>query len=227
MSAQLLPRTGKLDAESTDLSTQISTSAKVMARMISDLLDYTRTRLGAGMPVSRAPMDLRIVCQEVVDEFQSANPSVKIQFESTGDLNGEWDVARLRQVISNLLGNAIQHGDQSAPIRVSLIGERSSVTLAIGNQGTPIPPGELQKIFDPLMRGANAETQKQNRPGSIGLGLYIARELVIAHGGTIAVKSSAEAGTVFTIHLPRHPPPNLPKTRPGASLSKDEAGPIP
>jgi signal transduction histidine kinase len=227
MSAQLLPRVGKLDAESAELSTRISSSAEVMAHMISDLLDYTRTRLGAGMPVSLAPMDLRLVCKEVVDEFQSANPSVEIQFESIGDSTGEWDAARLRQVVSNLLGNAIQHGDRSAPIKVSLLGERLGVILAVGNQGTPIPPGQLQKIFDPLVQGTGAETPKQNRPGSIGLGLYIARELVTAHGGTIAVESSVQAGTVSTIHLPNHAPQNLRKTRPGASLSQTATAPIP
>jgi hypothetical protein len=227
MSAQLLPRAGKLDAESAELSTQISSSVKVMAHMISDLLDYTRTRLGAGMPVSLAPMDLRLVCKEVVDEFQSANPSVEIQFESIGDSTGEWDAARLRQVVSNLLGNAIQHGDRSAPIKVSLEGERSDVILAVGNQGTPIPPGQLQKIFDPLVQGTGAETPKQNRPGSIGLGLYIARELVTAHAGTIAVESSVQTGTVFTIHLPNHAPHNLRKTRPGAFLSQADTVPIP
>ena len=95
--------------------------------------------------------------------------------------------------------------------------------VAIRNQGTPIPPGELTKIFDPLVRGASAQQQKQNRPGSIGLGLYIARELITAHGGTIGVTSSAEAGTVFTFHLPKHVRGRLPETRPGASLHPPES----
>ena len=219
MSAEMLPLIGRPDPETTEFATRISSSADVMARMISDLLDYTRTRLGAGMPVSLAPMHLGVVCREVVGEFQSAHPAIKLQFASTGDLTGNWDGARLRQVVSNLMGNAIQHGDRTAPIKLTLQGEPSGVTLAIHNQGTPIPQGELLKIFDPLVRGAGAETPKRNRPGSIGLGLYIARELVIAHGGTIAVKSSREAGTVFTIHLPKHAPDELPETRPGASLS--------
>jgi len=219
MSATLLPQVSKLDAESTEFATNISTSASVMARMISDLLDYTRTRLGAGLPVARAPMDLGVVCQEVIAEFQSAHPDVKLQFDSAGNLTGEWDAARLRQVVSNLLGNAIQHGDRTLPIGLTLKGEDAGVKIAIRNQGSPIPQGELLKIFDPLVRGARSSTAKQNRPGSIGLGLYIARELVTAHGGRIGVTSSAEAGTVFTIHIPYHSPGDLSETQPGAFLS--------
>jgi signal transduction histidine kinase len=218
MSAELIPHVSKHDPETTEAASKISTGVAVMTRMISDLLDYTRTRLGAGMPVERAPMDLGKLCREVVAEFQSSNPDVTITLASTGDLTGEWDSARLRQVISNLLGNAIQHGNRSAPNELTLKGEDAEVVFAIRNQGTPIPPGELTRIFDPLIRGAGAETQKRNRPGSIGLGLYIARELIHAHGGTIGVTSSAEAGTVFTSHLPKHAPGRLPETRPGASL---------
>ncbi len=114
-------------------------------------------------------------------------------------------------MLSNLLGNSIQHGDQSAPIELSLVGDPLNVMVEIRNQGKPIPAGELAKIFDPLVRGAGAIEPKYNRPGSIGLGLYIARELVTAHGGDISVQSTAAAGTVFTFHLPRHFP-DLPST---------------
>jgi signal transduction histidine kinase len=219
MSAEMLPQACKLDSESTGFATRISGSAQIMAGMISDLLDYTRTRLGAGMPVEPAPMDLGFLCKEVGDEFRSANPALRLQFDFMGDLSGEWDPARLRQVVSNLLGNAIQHGEANAPIELKLRGDHSGVMVAIRNRGTPIPQGELQKIFDPLVRGAAAQMPRQNRPGSIGLGLYIARELVLAHGGRINVTSSAEEGTVFTVRLPRHTPRRAPETRPSASLS--------
>ena len=220
MTASLLPRVAAHDPETTAFAAKISTSADIMARMISDLLDYTRTRLGAGMPVARAPMDLGVVCREVIAEFQSAYPDANLQSDSAGDLTGEWDANRLRQVISNLLGNAIQHGDRAQPIELTLEGDDSGVTVAIRNQGRPIPQGELLKVFDPLVRGAGSATARQNRPGSIGLGLYIARELVIAHGGRIGVTSSAEAGTVFTVHIPRHVLGELAETRPGESLSQ-------
>lgn len=218
MSAKLIPHVTNHGPETTEIASTISTGVAVMARMISDLLDYTRTRLGAGMPVERAPMDLGILCREVVAEFQSSNPDVTFKFASTGDLTGEWDPARIRQVLSNLLGNAIQHGNRSAPNELTLKGEDAQVVVAIRNQGTPIPPGELTRIFDPLIRGASTQEQQRNRPGSIGLGLYIARELILAHGGGIEVTSSAGAGTVFTFYLPRRHPV-IPESRPGASLS--------
>jgi signal transduction histidine kinase len=175
-----------------------------MARMISDLLDYTRTRLGAGMPVSPAPMDLASLCRELFDEFRTAHPDRVIRFQSDGEQIGDWDSDRLRQAISNLFGNAVQHGAKNAPIELKLTGESSDVVVVVHNGGPPIPPGELPRIFEPLVRGASAEHPKRNRPGSIGLGLYIAREVARSHGGRIDVTSSQEAGTDFTVRLPRH-----------------------
>jgi signal transduction histidine kinase len=203
MSASLLPHLVEPATEAVDVASQIATDAKVMARMISDLLDYTRTRLGAGMPVLPAPMDLGRLCQGLHNEFRSAHPHRKIELRLDGDLSGRWDVDRLRQAISNLLGNAIQHSPERATVELRLSGELSDVVLAVFNGGPPIPPGELTKIFDPLVRGSSAEHPQVNRPGSIGLGLYIAREIVRSHGGTVTVTSSLASGTSFTIRLPR------------------------
>jgi signal transduction histidine kinase len=203
MSASLLPRLLQPATEAVKVASQISTNAEVMARMISDLLDYTRTRLGAGMPVSPTPMDLGTLCRELHNEFRSAHPNRKIDFRSEGDVSGRWDADRLRQAISNLLGNAIQHSPETAPIELRLSGETSDVVLVISNGGPPIPPGELSKIFDPLVRGSSAEHPKVNRPGSIGLGLYIARAIVDSHGGSVAVTSTQASGTSFTVRLPR------------------------
>jgi signal transduction histidine kinase len=205
MSAQLLPTLGHPAPEAVSVVSQIASNAQVMARMISDLLDYTRTRLGAGMPVTPAAMDLDGLCRALFDEFRTAHPDRVIRFRSDGDTAGRWDADRLRQAISNLLGNAVQHGDPRHPIVLRLIGEPSQVVVVVLNGGTPIPPGELPKIFDPLIRGSSAEHPKQNRPGSIGLGLYIAREVARSHGGRIDVTSTADAGTAFTVRLPRHP----------------------
>ena len=117
------------------------------------------------------------------------------------------DADRLRQAFSNLLGNAVQHGAADAPVELTLDGgDASGVAVEVRNGGGPIPPGEMSKIFDPLVRGSSAEHPKANRPGSIGLGLYIAREIARSHGGRIDVTSSAQAGTAFTLHLPRRRP---------------------
>lgn len=206
MSAELLRNVnlGQPDADASGCASQISINAKVMARMISDLLDYTRTRLGAGMPVSPASMDLESLCRELFNEFRTAHPNRVIRFQSEGDLRGDWDTDRLRQAVSNLMGNAIQHGAESAPIELRLKGEASDVVVVVYNGGPLIPPGELSKIFDPLVRGSSDEHPKKNRPGSIGLGLYIAREIARSHGGRIDVTSAEEAGTAFTVRLPRH-----------------------
>jgi signal transduction histidine kinase len=213
MSAELLSQSGKLDAEASDLASQIKASANAMAEMIKNLLDFTATELGAVMPLSPAAMDLGRLCQEVVDEMQAANPTRILSISADGDLTGEWDAGRLRQVVSNLLGNAVQHG--TGPVELTVEAEGSDARLTVRNEGPPIPPDAVATIFDPLVHGLPAEPQKPRRPGSIGLGLYIAREVVTAHGGAIDVVSSAELGTVFTVHLPRHPTIPEPIISPG------------
>ena len=118
-------------------------------------------------------------------------------------MQGVWDSDRIRQAISNLLGNALQHGSVDFPVSLSLQGTATEVAITIHNGGDPIAPGELPNIFDPLIRGSSADRPKSNRPGSIGMGLYIAREVAKSHRGGIEVVSNAEQGTSFTIRLPR------------------------
>jgi signal transduction histidine kinase len=173
--------------------------------MIGDLLDYTRTRLGAGMPVTPVPMDLAALCREILSEVRSADLARTYRFECDGDVAGEWDYDRLRQAVSNLMGNAHQHGAPARVISLKVFAESAShVVVVVHNAGPAIPPGELTKIFDPLVRGSTAANQPQaNRPGSIGLGLYVAREVARSHGGTIDVTSAEAEGTAFTMRLPR------------------------
>lgn len=150
MSAALLPMVSDDKAEILECGLTITSSTSVMERMISDLLDYTRTRLGAGMPVNPAPLDLAALGREVFEEYRAAYPNRDIQFRADVDLHGVWDSDRVRQAVSNLIGNAIHHGSDDFPVTLSLGGERSGVFIAVHNGGDPIPPGELQKIFDPL-----------------------------------------------------------------------------
>lgn len=201
MSAELLATADGLDAEMTGVARQVGASATAMGRMIADLLDFTGVGLGAAMPLTPAAMDLDRLCREVVDETRAAHPGRAVRYDPRGDLTGEWDAARLRQVVSNLLGNAVQHG--AGPIDVSAAADGPGVRVAVRNGGPPIPPDAVATIFDPLVRGETMDARKDRRPGSIGLGLYIAREVVAAHGGAIEVASSAEAGTRFTVRLPR------------------------
>lgn len=209
MTAHLVPLVVNEPTEVLECTQQISSSVSVMERMISDLLDYTRTRLGAGMPVNPAPLDLALLARELIYEYRAARPDRAIDFRADGDLNGRWDSDRVRQAISNLMGNALQHGSPDFPVTLSLTGDATSVVIEIRNGGEPIPPGELPKIFDPLIRGSSAEHPKHNRPGSIGMGLYIAREVAKSHGGRIDVTSTVEEGTSFTIRLPREAAPKV------------------
>jgi signal transduction histidine kinase len=205
MSADVLAQSAPPDTGSSQMSSRISASVHAMSRMIGDLCDFTGTGLGAALPVEPQRMDSRPLCQEVVDEMRSAFPTRTLRFQPHGDdLTGEWDGARLRQVVSNLLGNAFQHGGEGTPIDLTLSAHGDHVRISVRNEGPPIPRDAIATIFDPLVRGdAAPESRKYRRPGSIGLGLYIAREVAVAHGGTIDVASSAESGTVFTVTLPR------------------------
>jgi signal transduction histidine kinase len=130
-------------------------------------------------------------------EIRAAHPEAVLRFQATGDLRGQWDADRLAQVVSNLVGNAIQHGGGTP---VTLIGEEHGdrATLSVHNGGPPIPAETLPLVFEPLARG-----RVEAASGSIGLGLFIARAIVAAHGGDIRVASSSDEGTTFTVALPR------------------------
>ena len=174
-----------------------------MGEMITDLLEYTKTRLGRGLEVSPQSGDLGSLCEEVLEEARAAHPRMGFEYEGGGELVAVFDHARLRQVLNNLLNNAAQHGDPSSTIVLALAQETDTVRLVVQNHGIPIPPEALQVIFNPLVQIAKSKTEPHERPStSLGLGLFIAREIVLAHGGTIEVSSTAEAGTAFTVRLP-------------------------
>ncbi|HMO27618.1 MAG TPA: ATP-binding protein, partial [Tepidisphaeraceae bacterium] len=153
--------------------------------------------------------------REIVQSFRSTHPDRSLQYTSSGELTGHWDAARLRQLISNLLGNALQHGSTQAPVELTAAAEDGTVMLQVRNQGDPIPAHMLNAIFDPLVRHATPETAHRRPPGSIGLGLYIVREIAVAHGGSVEVASTHDTGTTFTVRLPRrlHPSQEHPPAR--------------
>ena len=177
--------------------TRVMNSAQRMERMIGDLLDLTRTKLGGSLPLTRRPADLQQICEEAMMEIRAGHPDAMLQLHARGDLRGEWDVDRLTQVVSNLVGNAIQHGS-GTPITLTVAEHGASATLAVHNGGPGIPPEVLPLVFEPLARGG-----AEGGPHSIGLGLFIARQIVSAHGGHIEVESSADEGTTFTVALPK------------------------
>lgn len=196
--AQSLAETEPGDKEATETASQILSSANAVDRMLNDFSDFAVSRLGRAMPVTPAVMDLAELCQEVVSEVRSSCPRCHWHMETAGQLRGEWDRARLRQLLSNLISNAVQHGDQASAITVSAAIQRSRVEIRVHNDGPPIPQEFLPRIFDPHVRGPNSGA----RHGSMGLGLYIAREVALAHKGSIAVTSTQAGGTTFTVTLP-------------------------
>jgi signal transduction histidine kinase len=176
-----------------------------MTEMIGTLLDLARVGSIGNVGMSPAPADLGAIVEQVVDEHRAGRPERAIEVDLRGDLHGVWDPARVAQVVSNLVGNALEHGDPKAPVCVSADGEQADViTLEVRNQGPPIQADLIPVLFDPFVRGASAA-----RESGLGLGLYIVKQIVVGHGGTISVESTAQTGTTFTMRVPRvvHRPP--------------------
>jgi PAS domain S-box-containing protein len=176
---------------------QIDTAARRMIEMIKSLLDFTQARFVGRLPIAPAPTDVRELCLRVLGEYRAIHPECTIEVEVGGDVRGEWDGGRISQVISNLVGNAIGHGDGAAPIRISIDGDDADVHIRVHNKGVPISSELLPVLFQPFRRGDG------DRPRGLGLGLYIVQQIVIAHGGSIDVTSTLEEGTTFVARLPR------------------------
>jgi signal transduction histidine kinase len=194
--AALLAASADADARQAGIAGRILNSARRMERMIADLLDVTRTRLGGTIPLTRVRTDLRKVCEEVVLELQSFHTGAVVHFASHGDVTGEWDADRLAQVVSNLVGNAIEHGGQG-PVTLGAVDAGERVRFSVHNAGEPIARDLQATIFEPLTRGVG------HAPRNIGLGLFIARAIVVAHGGEICLRSAERSGTTFEVVLPR------------------------
>jgi signal transduction histidine kinase len=180
---------------------RIASSADRMGRMIHDLLDVTRSRLGGGLPLEPKPIDLVIVCKQVIDELEIAHSKRTIELDAPSEVPGVWDPDRLAQVVSNLLGNALDYGAPETPVRVTVDDRGAEVSLSVNNQGPAIEPDAAARLFDPFQQGA--QDGRATRGRGLGLGLFIVKAIVEAHGGSIAVASTPDAGTTFHVRLPR------------------------
>jgi len=204
MSAMRLTKPAMSDAARLQTAALIKRASRDMNRLITDLLDYTRTRLGAGIPIDLSPCDLGPVCEASLEDIRAGNPEQQFVQRMTGDLTLLADAARMQQAMSNLLANAVQHGSRLSPVTLTADGQADAIVLKVSNSGDPIPSDALDAIFAPLVQAPNVSSELHERSKtSLGLGLFIVREIVLAHGGTIKVESSIEAGTVFTIRLLR------------------------
>jgi signal transduction histidine kinase len=184
----------------------IQRSAARMARMVQQMISFTWVRMGDGGGLDREDTDLFEVAGDVLAELELAHRGRLFQLQTSGEAAGFWDRLKLGEVLSNLLSNAVQYGDARRPVSLTIRGLEGGVELLVHNEGSPIPIDLLPHLFEPFQRARREQTppdRSRRRTGNLGLGLHIVREIVAAHGGTIAVTSTAKEGTTFAVHLPR------------------------
>ena len=193
-----------LASEHAQAAKRILHSGQRMAKLVDDLIDFSRTHLGPGIPLAPREVNIEEVVLRTVEELRTVHRNRQIALTGEGQLDGYWDESRIAQVFSNLISNALQYGDKAAPVTVNLRAENGYVVADISNFGNPIAAEQLPMIFDPLVRFADTDASNQTQKNNLGIGLYIAREVVRAHAGTIAVQSSEQDGTTFCVRLPQN-----------------------
>lgn len=199
---QYIMRSESTDASSTKAAARALRSVDRMEGLIRDLLDFTLVRLGPGLPVAPEPGDLTQVCVRTIEEVEAAHPGRQLRWETTGPTAGEWDPKRVAQMLVNLLTNALHHGDQGSEVSLKLRGTPTEVFLDIHNSGPAIPAARRETLFRPLADTAPRRSSASQSSG-LGLGLYIAHQIAMAHGGDIEVISTDSEGTTFTVRMPR------------------------
>lgn len=202
LSADVLLSTADLPAKSTINVSRIYTSVKRSIKIVGDLLDFTRTHSGAGIPVRKDSDDLALACEGMVEEARAYNPDRQIVLQSEPNLQGQFDRSRMEQVIANLIGNAVQHGEAGTPVTVSLKTDEGAALLTVHNVGRPIEESAIGSIFNPMVRHLQSGNVEYGAGAGLGLGLYIASAIVDAHHGSIEVNSSAGSGTTFSVRIP-------------------------
>ncbi|PYB78358.1 sensor histidine kinase [Pseudomonas soli] len=199
MAGGLILRQEGLDEKGRVLAAQVCTSAQRANNMVNDLLDLARCNLGTGIPVQLEPVELNAICNLVVEELSTAFPQSKIILSEEARITGLYDAARIAQVFSNLIGNAICHGDPTLPINLKIYIQKGSACVSVHNWGEVIPTEALPHLFKPEARYSSYASGDRGAASGLGLGLFIAAEIVASHGGRIQVRSSAEEGTTFEV----------------------------
>jgi signal transduction histidine kinase len=198
MSAEYLAQfTDRSDHEKSAIS-QIAQSAQRIASMIDELQDFSRVRLTNTLSFTRESLDVARVCQEVADEIRASTPRRRVAFAQAGNTVTIANAERIRQLLSNLIGNAVQHGGDDCDVNVRVDGQDEALAISVHNTGPAIPPESLPRIFEPLYRVERTPADRTH----LGLGLYIVRQIAVAHGGDVSVTSDS-GGTTFRVRLPR------------------------
>jgi len=193
-------QSGDLPQPYLSLAEGVLRSGRRMHQMVADLLEFARVSFGQTIPIERVPMDIESLVRDVAAEVRASSPGREIRAKFVGDLRGEWDRDRLFQALSNLVGNAVQHGSAGSPVHISARGATDAVTIEVHNDGPTIASEQMARLF----QGMNGVPRRDGRDRRhLGLGLYIVDKIVTAHAGKIDVQSNAEEGTTFTLHLPR------------------------
>lgn len=209
MGAQVLLHDQSLPSKALKVGLRIFNSSQRMDEIVRDLLDFSTSHLGDGIPVDPHMVDLLEICRNVVEEARTYNPDRKILLTTDGQLVGAWDGARIAQAFSNLISNAIQHGKSESAVKISIFGLPNEVVYTVQNDADVIPSVKLRTLFDPVKRFAirpPSERIVTSNAQNLGLGLYVVKQIVSAHGGDIAVTSTKKDGVIFTMCLPRKTP---------------------
>ena len=202
LGADMLRRSDTIGERGTRVATQIYTSVQRASQIVGDLLDLTRCQMGPGIPVKRVAVDLAPICERIVEEIQAFHPDAEIILHTKTQAFGMFDGPRIEQVFSNIISNAVQHGGARLPINVELTATAETVVFTVHNLGEPIPADVLPFIFNPMGRFSQRSVTEHGPAAGLGLGLFIASEIVTAHQGLIEVESGVETGTVFRVSVP-------------------------
>lgn len=204
LSGALLMQPGLSLGEARETGARVRRSALLMAGMVDDLIGYTRTQLGSGMPIRLEPTDMVAVCRSAIEDAHSSFPEVRFELDCAGAIDGTYDAVRLHQLFANLLINAAKYGAQGDPVTMRVVVDGDSIRADVNNRGPVIPENQWHKLFEPLVQlSGSAAAEGGSERTSLGLGLYVAREIARLHGGSIEVDSSAASGTTFRVRLPR------------------------
>lgn len=202
LGAEIMLRSQEIGSKYTKISTRIFHSSRRAGKIVEDLLDFTRANSSAGLSVKQTQANLKDVCEGIIDELRIYHPERTILFEAVGQFDGDFDITRIEQAFCNLVDNAAKHGAVDSVVTIELRSEEPYGLLTIHNDGLPIDVDDLPYIFDPMTRYSKFAADEEGPTSGLGLGLYIAHQIVTAHKGIIEVISNADQGTTFLVKLP-------------------------